>query len=125
MKDLIIEATKSTPYINFNAKKHELTMGGNSYPENTSNFFDDVLDWVNEYVEKNEKKTTINIKFNYFNTSTSKALLDIIDLFEEKFLKGIPVELNWYYTEENESIHESGEEFAEDISFPFNFIKFS
>ena len=99
-------------------------MEGDSYPENTSNFFDDVLEWVNEYIKNNKEKTTINIKFNYFNTSTSKALLDIIDIFEEKFKQGIPVELNWYYTEENETIYESGEEFAEDISFPFNFITY-
>ena len=51
MRDLIIEATKSTPYINFNAEKRVLTMEGDSYPENSSNFFDDVLEWVNEYIK--------------------------------------------------------------------------
>jgi len=123
MNNLIIEATRSTPYINFDAQTGVLAIEGDSYPENTSNFFDIVLQWVNDYTATNKKKTIINIMLNYFNTSTSKALLDIIDIFEEKYKQGIEIELNWYFREEFETIQESGEEFAEDASFPFNIIK--
>jgi hypothetical protein len=123
MNNLIIEATKSTPYIDFNAESGVLTIEGNSYPENTSNFFDNVLQWVNDYTNESKEKTIINVKLNYFNTSTSKALLDIIDIFEEKYKQGLDIELNWYYYEEYETIQESGEEFSEDVSFPFNLVK--
>jgi hypothetical protein len=123
MNNLIIEATKSTPYIDFNAESGVLTIEGNSYPENTSNFFDEVLQWVNDYIVENNEKTIINVKLNYFNTSTSKALLDIIDIFDEKYKKGHEIVLNWFYNEDYETIQESGEEFSEDVSFPFNIIK--
>jgi len=122
MKDLVIQATKSTPHISFISETRVLSIEGDSYPENTSNFFDKVLDWINEFVEVNKARTIINVNLHYFNTSTSKALLDIIDIFEEKYKQGLEVELNWYYRKDYESIQESGEEFSEDVSFPFNLI---
>ncbi len=124
MKNLMIEATKSSPSINFDADSCNLSIEGASYPENTSNFFIDVVDWVADLLADTNRKVTLNIKLSYFNTSTSKALLDIIDMMEEKHKNGGNVELNWYYREDHENIQESGEEFAEDITFPFNLISY-
>ncbi len=86
MDNLIIEKTKTTPLINFDYEKQELLIQGESYPENTYDFYHPVFEWLNEYfstIDENQV-VTLNIDLIYFNSSSSKILLDIFDLFEDK-----------------------------------------
>jgi hypothetical protein len=123
MKNLVIEATEDTPYINFNAESCILNIEGNSYSTLEPNVLKQAISWFNDFIIEDKDKLTMNIKLKYFNTSTSKVLLDLIYALDEKFKNGLDVELNWYYNHNYGSIQESGEEFAEEASFPFNFIK--
>ncbi len=125
MNNLYKEGTKCTPEIDFNADTGTLNISGASYPENTSNFFGDVIQWLEDYFKYTDKKITVNFRFKYFNTSTSIAILDIMDMLEEKCKEGCEVLINWFYREDNDVIKESGEEFAEDISVPFKIISYS
>jgi len=127
MENLKIEKTKTTPLINFDYEKHELLIQGESYPENTYDFYHPVFEWLNEYfstIDENQK-VTLNIDLIYFNSSSSKILLDIFDLFEDKAEnREGDVIVNWYYDEENESAIEYGEEFKEDLDYvKFNLVK--
>jgi len=123
MKNLVIEATEDTPYINFNAESCVLNIEGNSYSTLESNLLKEAILWFNDFIIEDNDKLTMNIKLKYFNTSTSKVLLDLIYILDEKYKNGFDVELNWYYNHEYGSIQESGAEFAEEASFPFNLIK--
>ncbi|MEM4251402.1 MAG: DUF1987 domain-containing protein, partial [Candidatus Bathyarchaeia archaeon] len=63
-------------------------------------------------------------KLDYFNTSSSKCILNILEMLEDAHAKGRKVDLNWYYQEEDDDMLENGQEFAEDMSLQFNFISF-
>ena len=125
MENLQIEAKKSSPEINFNAQKNVLSITGESYPENTTQFYQSVFVWLNEYIDSlEEQETIVNIELIYFNSSSSKVLMDLFDILEEASEDGKKIVVNWIYDEDNEASLEYGEEFAEDIeSLKFNLVE--
>lgn len=123
MDNLILEGSKTTPSINFNFTTGELLISGESYPENASAFYDKVITWIKNYVAIS-KSVNLNFKFIYFNTSSSKAILDIIEILDDYHKKGGKVELNWFYEEGDDDIQESGIEFTENLSLPCNLIEY-
>src|SRR4051812_35054536 len=121
MRKLFVEPTKTTPKISFDAGG-VLEIIGESYPENAMLFFKPVFDWLKDFIAETNTGIKFNFKLEYFNTSSSKCILNIMELLEQAYQAGRPVELNWYYKVNDDDILESGQEFAEDISLPFNFL---
>ena len=124
MDDLRIESTKFTPEINFDYANRVLEIKGESYPENTSEFFNPVFKWLEDYLgEANEDNTTVNIELYYFNSSSSKVLMNFFEVLDKAAEKGRGISVNWIYEEEDEDSLEFGEEFAEDVNHvTFNLI---
>ena len=123
METLIFESTKSTPYINFDPTTHQLEIKGESYPENTAEYYQPVLQWLKDYtMVVKAQQIVVNIELIYFNSSTSKVLMDIFDLLDLAAANNT-VEINWIYDLEDEDNLEYGEEFQEDLKrLKFNFI---
>ncbi|MBT3226527.1 MAG: DUF1987 domain-containing protein [Deltaproteobacteria bacterium] len=116
MDNLIIEATKYTPKILFDSENHQLDIIGETYPENTAEFYAPVFKWLEEYLTNlQDEAVTVNLEINYFNSSSSKVLMDMFDKFEAIIKEGKNITLNWIYDKENESALEYGEEFQEDL----------
>ncbi len=67
-------------------------------------------------------KMTLNLKFDYLNSSSIKFISDIIDKLDFYCKGGGDVEINWYYDENDEDIEEMGDELKEDVDLPFNLI---
>ena len=127
MENLVIQATEYTPYISLNAEKHVIEINGYSYPENAMAFYTPVFTWLHQYFSHLKSQTDIllNIEVVYFNSSSSKVLLDVFDLLNEQALeKGIQSTVNWIYEEDDEDMLEFGQEFQEDFpSLTFHFAK--
>lgn len=114
MKTLQIKQTKSSPEINLNPQTHTHIIKGESYPENTIQFYSPVLDWINVYLSQiDDSEIVFNIELIYFNSSSSKILLDIFDALDETQNNKIIV--NWIHDKDDEAMQEYGEEFEEDI----------
>lgn len=124
MDNLILPGTKTTPYINFNYMNGVMEFSGESYPENALDFYKQVFDWLKKYFQNDQKLSIFNFKLVYFNTSSSKAVLDILDFLEEMYNEDHNIIVNWYYVNDDEDILESGQEFAEGLSLPFNLISY-
>ena len=124
MENLYIEATTSSPIVDFNSTTHTLEITGESYPENTAEFYDPVLSWLEEYLEEIDDGTvTVNLDIPYFNSSSSKVLMDFFDLLDEAADEEKHITVNWMYDEEDDSTLEAGEEFQEDLeTLTFNFV---
>ncbi len=125
MENLHIEATKSSPEIHLDREQHLLELRGESYPENTAEFYGPVFAWVEEYLEHAEDQDiTVKMEIIYFNSSSSKVLMDFFDLLDDAVSEGKKIIVNWIYDEENESALEAGEEFQEDLeSLTFNLVQ--
>lgn len=125
MENLEISATKSSPEINFNGDTYTLSMVGESYPENTAQFYEPIYKWIDDCIEAlAEQELVFNIELVYFNSSSSKVLMDIFDTLEDASDEGKNIIVNWIYDEENDSALEYGEEFAEDMEeLTFNLVE--
>lgn len=121
MDNLRIEPTKSTPLINF--KEGYFIIEGQSYPENPRQFFLPIFSWIKDYFKvKRDYETRVDLHLIYFNTSSSKCIMDILDIFQEAHEAGHKIVFNWYYETDNEDILETGNELKEDVTFEFNII---
>ena len=118
MKEFVLKETNKTPKITFKSRSGLLEISGKSIPENSAQFFDPVIDWINEYVDKPANTTTMIIKLEYFNTSSSKYLVEIFRKLEILFKSGKSVLIKWYFEEEDEDMLESGKDFKEIIQVP-------
>lgn len=127
MASLIIPATKSLPTIHFDDVTHHLAITGESYPENVADFYMPIFEWLDRYLASLDHNTvTLDVKIAYFNSSSSKVLMDLFDKFEAAAVAGNTVIINWYYHEADDMLLEYGEEFKEDVEqATFNLIGFT
>jgi len=102
--------TKMTPHIIFDKTASIFMLKGTSRPENPPEFYKPVFDWMKEYLTSPNEKTIVEVQFDYFNTSTSKILLDLFELFEKHSDLGVKLHVNWFYTDDDEEMMEAGDE---------------
>jgi hypothetical protein len=125
METIKIQGTEDTPKIILDAENEIMEISGRSLPEDVSSFYEPVINWLNEYAEKPNKKTILNFKLTYFNTASSKLLLDILMKLEEMHEKGYDVLIRWHYPEDDEDMEEAGEEYADIVDVPFEQVAYS
>jgi hypothetical protein len=124
METIKIQGSEDTPKIILDAGNEILEISGRSLPEDVSSFYEPVLNWLNEYAESPNKKTVFNFKLTYFNTASSKLLLDILMKLEEMHEKGQEVLIRWHYPEDDEDMAEAGEEYADIVDVPFEQVSY-
>ncbi len=122
MEHLQIAESKDTLAVDFNPETGVLALEGASYPENPIEFFDRLTNWFTQYIEEIRGPLTLNVTINYLNTSSSKCLLDLLEILEEYHQSGGEVALNWYYEKDDEDMEETGEELCEDLELPYTLI---
>jgi hypothetical protein len=104
-------ASTSSPAVNFDAKTGQLTMSGESYPENTFEFYAPVIGWLKEFVAGTDIPVVLTLELAYLNTGSVKCLMDIFDVRQ--------VSVIWRYHQKNTRALETAEEFSEDLTLPF------
>ena len=114
MESLKIENSAYTPEIDFDAGENSLKILGKSTPENTFEFFEPVKNWLNNYFET-PKECVVTFDVPYFNSSSSRVMYDLFDIFSDAKDGGSNITINWEYATNNENAEESGEEFKEDF----------
>ena len=119
MENLCLPATASTPLINLDSERGILEISGESYPENSFEFYAPIKKWIREYLPIATAKVHVNINLIYLNTSSTRCLIEILDDLDDAFKKGKDVQVTWFYDEENDRAAETAEEFKEDITLPF------
>jgi len=131
MDALIIEATEFTPRVSFDPDARIIEFDGVSRPENVSAFYHRVIDWMTGYeseLYKNKvlggKKFDVNVifKFSYFNSSSAKMIYSLLESLLRLKDMGYTLNINWYYEDGDDQMHDDGEELSEAIDIPFNFL---
>lgn len=123
MEPIIIEGTPKTPTIKFDSAQGIFEIKGRSIPENSVEFYKPLVDWLDSYKETPLPKTVVNIRLEYFNTSSSKCILDVFKKLETIHKAKNEVEVNWYYEEDDEDMLEAGEDYESIIRVPFKMIE--
>ncbi|MCB1160057.1 MAG: DUF1987 domain-containing protein [Leptospiraceae bacterium] len=125
MEKIHIQQTKTSPEIVLDPETGTASISGESYPENAMEFYEPVFKWLKEFTQTG-KNLEFKFKLNYFNTSSSKCIMDILDELEEYHNDGDgEVKVKWLYQEDDDDMQESGEEFADDLELPFELVAYS
>jgi len=115
MENFFLEGTNKTPQLDFNSNEGRFLIAGRSIPENSIEFYKPLFEWLDTYVSQAKSNTILDVKLEYFNTSSSKCLVEIFRKLETLQQKNDNVLINWFYEEDDEDMQESGEDFQEII----------
>lgn len=116
MDNLFIAATATSPEVDFRFDQHQLSLKGESYPENAAAFYTPLIEKLRTYLAGCDGATiTADVALAYFNSSSTKMLFSIFDALDEAAQAGNRVKLNWYHDDEDETILEFGEELQADF----------
>lgn len=119
MKDLIIKETEKTPSVALSLSGI-LKIEGRSIPEDAAKFFKPLLDWTKDF---SAPEIRVDIKLEYFNTSSSKFILEMLRLLENN-PNNSNILVNWFYEEGDLDVLESGQYFESIIGIPFKYIEY-
>ncbi|PWJ44691.1 DUF1987 domain-containing protein [Sediminitomix flava] len=117
MRVLNLAGTEDTPKIVLDKDNGVFEISGRSLPEDSAEFFQPVLDWIDEYRQTSNTETRFMFKLEYFNTASSKLILDILSKLED--IDGTTIV--WHFHEDDEDMEEAGEEFSDLVDVPFEF----
>lgn len=122
MENLIIKGEAKTPTIDFNYNSGELVISGRSIPENSIEFYKPIIEWLELLKVSDKDNIVLDIKLEYFNTSSSKCILDVFKKLEE--IKGVGKEANirWFFESDDEDMEEAGQDFSAIIKVPLELI---
>ena len=124
MNELNIEASDSTPKIHLDKTSGIFEFCGKSFPEDSRIFYAPVFEWLNTYLNEPNEETHVEFRLEYFNSSSSLIILEILNIFDKIHKAGKKVTVSWNYLEIDEDMMEAGEEYADLVSVPFEYSTF-
>ena len=119
MESLVLQPTAHTPSVDLNPETGIFVFKGRSTPENSVEYYDPIFKWLDKYVQNPLPKTIVNLHFEYFNTSSSKCILDVLKKFVKLHNAGNEVKIQWFYEEEDDDMKEAGEDYSDILDIPF------
>jgi hypothetical protein len=120
------EQSAKTPLVNFDPLSGNFELKGKSIPENSVGFYKPIFEWLDTYILEPAPQTNLSVQLDYFNTSSSKCIVDLFKKLENisKNGKG-QTTINWLYDEQDDDMLEAGEDYKSIIKIPFNLVSFS
>lgn len=116
MENIEIPATTRTPAVAFDFHNNHLKISGESYPEDVTSFYSSLLEALDRYLDGRTSGTCrFDFELIYFNSSSAKAIMMLMEKLDEAAGAGMKVDVHWFYDPQDETMHELGEEFGEDL----------
>lgn len=123
MERYSIESTASTPSINFDLKSGVLEIKGRSIPENSVEFYLPLFSALDQYTCNAQSEIAVTIQLEYYNSSSSACIFNVLKKLETINKGGCKVTVNWLYEEEDEDTLNAGKNYQTIINLPFKMIQ--
>lgn len=123
MANIILDGSPKTPTVHFDGTTGQLELRGRSIPENSIEFYKPLIDWIDQYARDPKPTTQLRVQLEYFNTSSSKCILDLFKKLEGVRKSGNEVLVLWHYEVDDEDMLEAGEDYQAIINIPFKMIQ--
>lgn len=123
MASIHIDGSPKTPTVSFDENTGQLELKGRSIPENSIEFYKPLIDWIDRYARDPKPRTSLRVQLEYFNTSSSKCILDLFKKLELVRRSGNEVTVLWHYEQDDEDMLEAGEDYQAIINIPFKMIQ--
>ncbi len=114
MENLTIASTERSPAVEFDFDKGRLSFRGESYPEDASAFFGPIFSALDGFLSS-RPALAVQFELAYFNSSSAKAFMNILQKLEQAAQSGMTVCVDWRFAEGDDTMKEFGEDFAEDL----------
>lgn len=124
MKVIRIPEAVDSPEVILEKERGRFEFIGKSMPEDPNDFYNPLIEWVLEYVKDPNPNTEFIFRLDYFNTASSKKILDIILHLKEIMRRKQNVVVKWYYQQNDDDMFDTGETFAEISGVPFKIIPY-
>lgn len=112
-----IAQSKNTPEVIIDPETSYVLIKGNSVSENSFGFYKPVLDTLDQYQDAGIRITKIDVNMDYFNSSSSKIILDILLRIKKRNEK---IEINWYVKKNDPDMMEAAEDYMAIVNVPFH-----
>ncbi len=119
-----VKRTFNTPEVELLPMEGILKIEGRSIPEDPGEYYDIIIEKVEEYYKNPQKTTRFEIKLEYINSGSSKYMLELLRIAKKYYDQGYDCIVNWFYEEDDESILELGQHYKNTIKIPFKMIDF-
>jgi len=123
MQNIEIEATYKSPHVVFDPLNGKFKIEGKSILINVDEFYQPLLDWMDNYIENpscEEVEFTFDVE--YYNLASTKRFLFFLFKLNDLKEKNVNVKVNWLYVDQDKYVKETGEDLAQMLDIPFNFI---
>ncbi|MFP4041992.1 MAG: DUF1987 domain-containing protein [Bacteroidales bacterium] len=122
-KDLVtIDESERTPKIFFDKHQGLIKFTGRAMPDNAKLFFAPLLEWIERYVQSPQERTCAQFNLEYFNSSASKLIMQMIATLKEVKNKGKELNIEWYYMEDDDDMLDTGKTFEELTELEFEYF---
>jgi hypothetical protein len=114
MENIILTSSPNTPYfpeVNFDVEKGVCEISGESYMEETYKFYLPLINWIKDYTKLIRRPLELNIKLIYLNTSSTKCVLDVLEILKDFEDNSGQVKVNWYYDKSDPDMVDEVEDF--------------
>ncbi len=120
MEAIRLQGNDENPEVILDKAANEFKFTGKSLPEDVKEFYNPILDWIEAYAEEPNAETLVEFDMEYFNSASSKQLLDVLERFAliSENEKGI-VTVLWRFMEDDEDMEDAGDSYADIVEIPF------
>lgn len=118
-----IDRTETSPQIDLDIEAGTLEFVGRSLPSNADLFYSRVHNWLEMYMAQPQKETTVNMRMDYLDTSSSKHLYNIFNKLDAVTEQGRKVTVNWHYEAGDDEMAETGKDYESLFKLEFAFIE--
>ncbi len=120
-----LESTLDSPEVLLDKSGGLIKLTGRSLPEDAKNFYKPIMDWIVNYASSTKINTRVIFQYEYINSSSSKMILELLDLIKQVFEKKESLlYVEWRYLDEDDDMLEAGEDFEERAGINFNFVRY-
>jgi len=113
MQDLQLSATERTPEIKFSTSEKTLFISGESYPEDVSSFYGELIQTCESLSSSDLDTLNVTISLIYMNSSSVKAFYRIFEGLDKAKKDGKSITLTWECQDDDDIIEELGEDFID------------
>ena len=121
---LILIQTEDKPWVILDSENSVFEIGGKSLPENSTEFYTPVLNWISEYVKEPNKITHFKCKIEYFNSSSARNLYEIFKVLEKIEQSVNEIKIIWYHEPGAKLMENKGHEFKTVLKLPFDVLPY-
>jgi hypothetical protein len=125
MGNLILAQTDLTPSVQFDIESNVYEIKGQCMPEDAFDFFDKIMLWFKSHcADTSMKLLTLNIHMDYFNSASSKMLMNLFTDISKYQQEGKSITIVWHCYEDDVDLVDAIEEYQEitSVKIETNFI---